>query len=183
MDRRAFALSLISLPIGTGLSHLEGIVDAGRLSRWRYFESPTGLLATLAVGVRLHVSEEAAERARRADLSNPFGRTPGEFYPGPPHEVPLDDNLPGHIRRYNAVIGVAAAERTIVIGAFRRERFSWSVRVIEGPATYAVEAGRAIAAFELPDPVIAWLKPEVLETLLPAADAFSGDLRLRPTSS
>lgn len=179
MSRRAFFLGLSSMP----LLPITGRPDATRLTRWRYFTSPSGALASLGVGVRLHLSDEAAERARRADLADPFGRTPGEFYPGPPQEVAFNDALPGHIRRYDARIGVAATERTIVIGAFRRDRFSWSVRVIEGPAAYAVEAGRAIAAFELPHPVMAWLSPDVLETLLPATGDFSGNLRLQPAPS
>lgn len=180
MNRRSFALALVSLPVGARLTYLEAMLDGNRLSRWRHFESSAGMFAALGVGVRLHISEEDAERARRADLANPFGRTPGEFYPGPPHEVLLDGSLPGNIRRYDAVIGVAAVERTIVVGAFRRGQFTWSVRVIEGPETYGVEAGKAIAAFELPDPVMTWLEPGVLENLLPAADDFSGDVRVLP---
>lgn len=172
MNRRAFALSFASLRC----LPIENLFDGTRLTRWRRFDAPSNQFASLGVGVRLHGSEDSAERARRADLADPFGRTPGEFYPGPPHEVAVDEVLPGHIRRYAALIGAAAEERTIVVGAFRRGRFSWSVRVIEGAASYAVDAGRAIAAFDLPDPMTAWVEPALLEGLLPDVDDFSGEV-------
>lgn len=174
MNRRAFVVSFTSAP----LLPFVDLTGGTRLSRWRRFRSPSDEFASLGVGVRLHGSEDAAERARRADLADPFGRTPGEFYPGPPEEVRFDEALPGHIRRYNATIGAAAEKRTIVVGAFRRGRYSWSVRLIEGPASYAVEAGRAIAAFGLPDPMMAWVEPDLLEGLLPDVDDFSGDVVL-----
>ena len=112
----------------------------------------------------------------RADLAEPFGRAPGEFYPGPPHDVLVAMDLPGHIRRYEAVIGVAAVKRTIIVGAFRREQFSWSVRIVEGSESLAVDAGRAISAFSLPDPLEVWLVPGLLERLLPVSHDFDGDV-------
>lgn len=177
MNRRAFLLGMTA-PIVPILPNIDDVLDGSRLTRWRRFASPAGSFASLGVGVRLHSSEDKAERARRADLADPFGRTPGEFYPGPPHDVAFDDDLPGHIRRYEATIGVAAAERTIIVGAFRRGRYSWSVRVIEGPAALAVEAGRAIAALDLPEPLMVWLEPVLLDGLLPDIGDFSEEVVL-----
>ena len=173
MHRRAFltgvavpAFSLLPIDLG----------DPIRLRRHRDYASPSGDFLSFGIGVRLHPSEDAAERAVRADLAEPFGRAPGEFYPGRPHDVSVATDLPGHIRRYEAVIGVAAVKQTIIVGAFRRERFSWSARIVEGSASLAVDAGRAISAFSLPDPLEVWLVPGLLERLLPVSHDFDGDV-------
>lgn len=175
MHRRAF-LTGVAAPAVTFLPLPRDLGDPLRLRRHREYASPSGAFLSLGVGVRLHLSRDAAERAMRADLADPFGRAPGEFYAGPPHNVSVAMDLPGHIRRYEAVIGVAAVERTILIGAFRREQFSWSVRIVEGPDALAVDAGRAVAGFPLPDPVATWLVPGRLEGLLPAPEDFGGDV-------
>ncbi len=175
MHRRAF-LTGLAVPAFSLLPIPSDLRDPTRLGRRREFASPSEDFLSLGVGVRLHVSAGAAERAVRADLANPFGRAPGEFYPGPPHDVTVAIDLPGHIRRYEAVIGVAAVERTIIVGAFRRDHYSWSVRIVEGSASLAVDAGRAISAFSLPEPLEAWLVPGALERLLPVPDDFDGDV-------
>lgn len=175
MHRRAF-LTGVAAPAFLRLPSSSDLHDPTRLMRHRAFASPSGAFLSLGIGVRLHVSAAAAERAVRADLASPFGRAPGEFYPGPPYDVTVAMDLPEHIRRYEAVIGVAAVKRTIIVGAFRRDQFSWSVRIVEGSTTLAVDAGRAIAAFSLPDPLETWLVPALLERLLPAAGDFGGDV-------
>lgn len=179
MHRRAF-LTGVAIPALAFLPVPHDLGDPMRLRRHREYASPSGAFLSFGIGVRLHPSDGEAERAMRADLSDPFGRAPGEFSAGPPHDVAVEMDLPGHIRRYEAVIGVAAVKRTIIVGAFRREQFSWSVRLVDGAESLAVDAGRAIAGVPLPDPVAAWLVPGVLVGVLPGPDAFGEDVTVPP---
>lgn len=176
MHRRTFATALFVSPF---VSRLPGRAGLHPHAERRFVPARSSeTFSSIQVEVQLAWTVREAKELRAREGHDPFDGLRGEFYISSSHPVELPDDLPGSITTYETVVGAAAVEGVVHIGGFRRGRFVWTVRVTDGPASYAIEAAEAIRGMELPDERRVRLAPSLLTRLLPVASDFSGDVEI-----
>ncbi len=174
MNRRAFALSLVSLPFISRLSWREALVPAAE----RRYRSRSGDAAPVDVEILLAPTERHARAWRSREAGDPFDGMMGEFFIDEATAVAVPAGVPGTVTTFATIVGVAGVKGTVHVGAFRRGLFVWTVRAHGGSVEVVSRAGEVIAEMRLPDPVEVRFAPGRLEGLLPAPDVFGTDMEV-----
>lgn len=120
-----------------------------------------------------HNSEESAERWRRSFALEPFEGM-GEWYLQDSQllELPRDlAEMPGVLTNYDYVIGVAAAEESVMVGAFRREHIGFGFR-LQGPQADAELLARFFLDQRLPNTTDLFWSDARLRALVPTTESF-----------
>ena len=158
-----------------------GIASPLSLSLGSTHEVSENLLIDRNVDAMLHItahrSETAAEKWRRQFAIRPFEGV-GEWYLQSADELELPENLaemPGTLTNYDYVIGVAAAEASVLVGAFRREQIGFGFRM-RGTEHYAHKLAEFFASQPLPDPFSLLWNPTRLRAFLPTTERLGLDV-------
>lgn len=174
MHRRSFVTMLAAAPFAAFLPGREMLVPSAE----RRYRSRSRESGPVDVEVLLAPDERRARGWRNREAHDPFDGMVGELYISDASRLELPADLPGTATTYETVVGVAAQRGVVHVGGFRRGLYVWTVRVHGGPEELIAEAGEAIAAKPLPEPMDVRLVPALIADLLPDADDFSIDLIL-----
>lgn len=127
--------------------------------------------------VNAHHSADAAETWRRTFALQPF-KGFGEWYLQSANELELPEDLaemPGTLTNFDYVIGVAAAEESVMVGAFRRNFIGFGFR-LQGPEEYALALAGFFADQPLPEPFGLLWNPTRLRAFIPTTESLGMDV-------
>ena len=133
--------------------------------------------ATVLMILSTHPTPRAAEKWRRAYAMIPFDGM-GEWYLQSTEELMLPGALaqmPGSLTRFEYVAGVAAAELSMLVGAFRRDHIACIYRV-HGEPEDVVLLAEDFFSRRLPDIVELLWNPMRLQSFVPTTERLGMDV-------
>lgn len=161
MNRRDFVAGLAALPFVTS------DVCAPRSVKQAYLIN--GSIPT-EIRIGAFLTERGAEKERRSYMSHPWGVTWSEHYASNPTTLDLPqhlEELPGNLQRWDTVVGAAAVEGELLVGATRRDKVTCIIRMKVAEEDIMLTLANHFAEKRMPDPIAIVLSNRSLERLLP----------------
>lgn len=127
--------------------------------------------------VSAHPTAKSAEKWRREYTLKPFDGM-GEWYLRSTEELELPEalaDMPGNLTRFDYVAGAAAAELSMLVGAFRRDYIACVYRV-HGESGDVIALANDFASRPVPEITELLWNPRILQSFIPTTERLGMDV-------